>query len=387
MCFTLSIIYRKTMKKVKKMNLIKKLNQDFVVNKIKETNWSKGTDGPLIVELDTTEACDMACPGCVSEEIMEAGRKFTTERLMEIGVELKEIGVKGVVLIGGGEPLAHPAIGKLMTYLGENDISIGITTNGSFIKRYLDIIAKYSSWTRVSMDAASNEMFEKLRPTKGGGSKFKSIISSMKELSKIKKGKMGYSFLIRTEAEGVECNINEIYDAAVLAKEIGCDYFEVKPSYNYKNNAVHSLVKHKKESMEKAKIEIERLESLADDNFSIIKAITLDASLEGADILQIKNYKTCPATELRTLITPSGVYVCPYWRGKDQFNVGNAVTKSIKEIWHGKKRKDVQKYLDPSIHCSFNCLRHETNLEVFSIINDIKNKKEIKTIPEFDRFI
>jgi len=75
------------MKKVKKMNLIKKLNQDFVVNKIKETNWSKGTDGPLIVELDTTEACDMACPGCVSEEIMEAGRKFTTERLMEIGVE------------------------------------------------------------------------------------------------------------------------------------------------------------------------------------------------------------------------------------------------------------------------------------------------------------
>lgn len=373
--------------KVQKMNIVDKLHQNFVIDKIRSTDWEKGTDGPLIIELDTTEACDLACPGCVSEEIMEAGRKFSSKRLIEMGKEFKDLNVKGVVLIGGGEPLAHPAIGDFINYLGENDISIGITTNGSFIHKYLDTISKYSSWTRVSMDAATEEMFMKLRPTKGGGSKFKLIVENMRKLAKIKKGKLGFSFLIRTEEEGVSCNIHEIYNAAVLAKDIGCDYFEVKPSYSYKNNAVHSLVKHDKEKMKKAKIEIDRLENLVSDDFSIIKAITLDASLNGADYDQPKEYKKCPATELRTLVTPSGVYVCPYWRGKDQFNVGNAVTSSMKELWHSEKRNKVMSWLDPSVHCSFHCLRHDTNLEVLKMAEDIKNDKKIESIPEFDRFI
>lgn len=373
---------------IKKMNIINKLYQEFVLNRIKETNGNIETsNGPLIVELDTTEACDLACPGCVSEEIMETGRKFSSERLLEIGKEFKDIGVKGVVLIGGGEPLAHPAIGKLISFFGENDISIGITTNGSFIKKHIHIIAEYADWTRVSVDAATEEMFSKLRPTKGGGSKFTAIIDNMRELSKVKKGKLGFSFLIRTEAEGVACNIHEIYDAAVLAKEIGCDYFEIKPSYQYKNNAIHSLVKHDISRMEEAKKEIARLEELIDDEFSIIKAITLDASLEGAQINQPKNYKMCPATELRTLITPSGVYVCPYWRGKEQFKIGNASTTSLHELWKSSTRANVKNWLNASIHCPFHCLRHESNLEIYKIIDTVKNQQEVEYIDEFDRFI
>jgi MoaA/NifB/PqqE/SkfB family radical SAM enzyme len=377
------------MNKVKKMNIVDKLHQEFVLDKIKNTDWNKGTNGPLVVELDTTEACDMACPGCVSEEIMEAGRKFSSKRLMELGEEFKNIGVKAVVLIGGGEPLAHPAIGDFMNYLGQNDISIGITTNGSYIHKYMDTIAKYSSWTRISMDAATDEMFEKLRPTKGGGSKFNLIVDSMKQLAQIKTGKLGYSFLIRTEVEGenVVSNIHEIYDAALLAREIGCDYFEVKPSYSYKNNAVHSLVKHNKNKMDEARKEIERLEELVTDNFKIIKAITLDASLSGADFNQPKEYKMCPSTELRTLVTPSGVYVCPYWRGKDQFRVGNAITTPMDQLWNGNERKKVQNWLDASKHCDFHCLRHETNTEVFNIINSFKNSKDVVSLEEYDRFI
>jgi len=377
------------MTKIKKMNLANKLHQKFVIDKIKETKWEKGASGPLIVELDTTEACDMACPGCVSEEMMVAGNKLTSTRLMALGEELKDIGVKGVVLIGGGEPLAHPAIGKFMDYLGGNDISIGITTNGSFIHNYIETIAKYSSWTRVSMDAATDEIFGKLRPTKGGRSKFNKIVDNIRSLAKVKKGKLGFSFLIRTEIEGpkVVSNIHEIYDAAVLARDIGCDYFEVKPSYNYRGNAVHSLVQHKPEKMEEAKKEIARLSELVTDSFSIVKAITLDASLEGAQIEQTKKYTSCPATELRTLITPSGVYVCPYWRGKEQFSVGDIMDNSFQDIWNSQKRNKIQKWLDPSVHCPFNCLRHDTNLEVFKIVQEIKNGKNIEVVKDFDRFI
>jgi MoaA/NifB/PqqE/SkfB family radical SAM enzyme len=375
---------------IKKMNIITKLKQNFVVKKIQDTNWKEGTDSPLIVELDPTAVCDLACPGCISEDIIATGNSFTYERLLELGKEFKESDVKGVILIGGGEPLAHPASGELIRYFGENDISIGITTNGTFINRYMNEIAKYSSWTRVSIDASSEEMFEKLRPTKGGGSKFSHIITNMRELAKIKTGKLGFSFLIRSEVEGddIVSNIHEIYDSAVLAKDIGCDYFEVKPSYNYKNDVAHSLVKHSDKRIIEIKKELERLSELVDDNFAITKAITLDDSLNGVHKKQVKTYTTCPATELRTLVTPVGTFVCPYWRGKEEFNVGDAKNTHFKELWNSQKRKDIQQWLDPSKHCAnLHCLRHETNIEVLQMIDDIKNNKSIKIIEEFDRFI
>jgi len=169
--------------------------------------------------------------------------------------------------------------------LGENDIQIGITTNGVFIDRYIEQIANFSSWTRVSMDAGTTETFGVLRPSKGGKSTFDKVVSNMRLLAKIKKGKLGFSFLIQTEAdgEGVINNINEIYDAALLAKDIGCDYFEVKPTYNFRDGVAHSLMKHKQKAMDAARFMIDKTAALEDENFKILEATNLQFSLEGVE--------------------------------------------------------------------------------------------------------
>ena len=73
-----------------------------------------------------------------------------------------------MILIGGGEPLAHPRIADLIQLLGENEIAIGLTTNGTFIDRHVEQISRYCSWTRVSIDAATKETFDTLRPSKRG---------------------------------------------------------------------------------------------------------------------------------------------------------------------------------------------------------------------------
>ena len=46
--------------------------------------------------------------------------------------------------------------------------------------RYLDIIGKYVSWTRVSVDTGTDKMFLKLRPTKNNKSKFNLVIENEK---------------------------------------------------------------------------------------------------------------------------------------------------------------------------------------------------------------
>lgn len=342
---------------------------------------------PLVVELDTTEVCNLACPGCISEDLVSNATSFSHARLLEIGRELYNFGVKAVILIGGGEPLAHPAAGELIHFLGTHDIHIGITTNGFFIPRYLNEIANYASWTRVSMDAATSETFFKLRPGKDGKSKFEEIISAMKDLAKIKKGALGFSYLIRTEADGfgIHSNIHEIYDAAILAKNIGCDYFEVKPSYEYSGGIAHALVKHNRERMQEAKKEIARLGELETDNFKIITAINLTDSLNCVETPQEKDYDFCPAAYLRTLICPSGVFVCPYWRGKENFRIGDAKKDSIQDIWQSERRQKVMAALNPAKKCTFHCLRNETNREIIRLMN--MNPQEIKIIPEYDRFI
>lgn len=366
------------------MNIVDKLHQEFVVNKVMG---EKCTSGPLVVELDPTEVCNLACPGCINEDLVSNKTSFSKDRLLQIGQELYDIGVKAVVLIGGGEPLAHPAIGDFIEFLGTHNIHIGITTNGCFIPRYMDSIAKYSDWTRISIDAATAETFDMLRPSKNGKSEFNDIIDGMKTLAKIKKGTLGYSYLIRTEADGfgIKSNIHEIYDAAVLARDIGCNYFEVKPSYSYSGGRDHALVQHSKERMQEARQEVERLKDLDTDSFKIITAINLDDSLNCVDTEQLKDYHFCPAAHLRTLICASGIYVCPYWRGKDLYRVGNAVVDSIEDIWNSERRKEVMKFLDPSERCKFHCLRNDTNNEVIRMMK--MNKSDIAIVSEYDRFI
>ena len=54
----------------KTMDIRNKLYQSFVVDKVKNIDWRKGSDAPLVVEFDTTEVCNLACPGCISEDLV-----------------------------------------------------------------------------------------------------------------------------------------------------------------------------------------------------------------------------------------------------------------------------------------------------------------------------
>jgi len=374
----------------KTMNLTNKLNQEFVINKIRETDWESVNSGPLVVELDPTAVCDLACPGCISEDLVSIGNSFSNDKLLEMGQDFIECGVRAVILIGGGEPLAHPKTGELISLLGKNDIHIGITTNGSFIHKFIEPIAEYSHWTRVSMDAASDSVFTNVRPTKGGKSKFSKIVDNMRMLAKVKKGKLGFSYLIQTEADGpgIQSNIHEIYDAAVLAKDIGCDYYEVKPTYQFRDDAVHKLMKHDPKLMEEAKVQIARLDDLTTENFKIIKAINLEYSLNSVDVEQPKSYKKCPSTQLRTTIAPSGAFICPYWRGKDDYNIGDLNKMTFKEMWDGAKRKEVMDRTNISVDChAIHCLRHETNNTCIDLKNKLNNNENVSLVDEFDRFI
>jgi|TARA_B110000971_G_C19997208_1_gene494957 MoaA/NifB/PqqE/SkfB family radical SAM enzyme len=371
------------MAKQRALSLVDKLKQDNVQERIKSLFINKKEYGPWVIELDPTTACNLACHDCISANLLNQGG-IEPERLLKLADEFKEAGVKAVVLIGGGEPMAHKEFGNIVDAFGKRDIHTGVTTNGTLMKKHLDVCAENVSWLRVSVDAGSPEVFQEFRPHISGKSQFDIVISNMKEFAKKKKGILGFSFLLLSKFDKNGkfngTNAVDIEKAGILAKEIGCDYFEVKPAFDM----MHYLQSQDLKVTEITNEQLSKVNKLNSSTFQVIAPYTLEEALKG-DNIQPKNYDKCLVADMRTVVSPSGVYVCPYHRGNLNMRIGDINKQSFKEIWFGKKRSEVMKQLDPRKHCGFHCIRDGSNKHLQKIV-DGEEKLEVNN-NSYDRFI
>ncbi|MFB6815196.1 radical SAM protein [Streptomyces sp. NPDC056347] len=342
-----------------RLDLVSKLYQPTDWPRVVRAASGEPSAAPLVVDLDPTTFCDLACPECISGKLLNQGR-FTPERLAALAEELVALSVRAVVLIGGGEPLAHRGTRKVLRILGEAGLAVGVVTNGTMIQQNLTELARYATWVRVSVDAGSAGTYGLFRPDRKGRSVFDKVIGNMRLLAAEKKGALGYSFLVMSRQDPggpAVTNHHEVLQAAELAHDIGCDYFETKAMFDDD----HHIVQVPEEilaSVDRQLAEAARLES---DRFQLVNSSTLTSLRGQAGAVQPKEYDRCRVAELRTLITPSGVYVCSYHRGNPLAKIGDAVTDDLADIWQDANRRGI---VDPSRDCRFHCARHRSNLEL-----------------------
>lgn len=319
---------------------------------------------PLVVDLDPTTACNFSCPECISADLLNKDR-IPTPRLQALIPELARAGVRGVVLIGGGEPLAHACMPEPIRQAHAHGLAVGLTTNGSLIERHLDTLADCVSWTRVSMDAATEATFQTFRPNRMRNS-FNRIIAAMEALARRKAGALGYSFVImrRPPEQGGATNIHEIFAAARLAREIGCDYFEAKPMFDME----HQLLPFSPQDEAHIDAQLAEARELEGPNFRIVATRSM-AHLAERRIAQPKGYGACPTMSLRTTITPTGIYPCAYHRGREDKKLGSLDDGPFDEFWQSAARKAAMKKTDPRADCGFYCARHPINLVAHAVDN------------------
>lgn len=387
----------------KTLALQDKLTQRSVLERVRATDWETSSPAPFVVEFDPTTACNLACPDCISRDLLNQGY-FTRDRIRELTREMVAAGVKAVVLIGGGEPLAHPEIRWVINYLYDHGVKLGLTTNGTLMHKFMDVLPTKFDWIRVSMDAGTAETFQKIRPSASGKSLFDDVVDNMRALAAVKTGKLGYSFMLyaeghfdRQSSQGRVViplqpafngraptqpynNIDEIYQAAELAKDIGCDYFEIKPMYDEK----HYLVLMNSSLSNRAQEQSARAKLLEDDKFKVLLATKMKDYFAGVSDVERKTYSRCAVAQMRTLVTPSGVYVCPYFRGRDDKRIGDVTGADFQSVWNGPERQRVMERLDPSRDCTMHCIRHDSNMFLETMIAD-----GVKVLPtdDFDLFI
>ena len=311
------------------------------------------------------------CLCCINSNIINKSGSLTKEDIIQLINEFSITGVKGIIYIGGGEPLMHSNFGEIIQYASSKKIKNGITTNGYLIDKYLNDIANYSSWTRVSVDACNNRTFDLVRPSSIHNA-FNKVISNMESLSKIKKGSLGFSFLLLENSPIT--NVKEIYNAAKLAKNIGCDYFEIKPMVDMN----HYLFSYSSEFLKELYEQINKAKLLECNTFNIEIANSLN-QYKSASLTQDKQYNICPSVFLRNVVTPHGVYPCPYKRGIKKYNLGTIEDGYI-NLLKSNHRKQVLEMLNPKNDCKFYCIRNEINEYLTKLnINDLSILNPTKT--------
>ena len=119
---------------------------------------------PEVAEFFITNYCSFCCPHCRCAKTHESKNSFINLHLFKKVIdELDAVGCKTIEFGGGGEPLEHPDILKILHYIKEKNLRCGIITNGyAMIDNHslVDAILSVADWIRISLDAVSDETYQ-----------------------------------------------------------------------------------------------------------------------------------------------------------------------------------------------------------------------------------
>jgi radical SAM protein with 4Fe4S-binding SPASM domain len=118
------------------------------------------------------------------KEDYDSHRKHTlsTARWLDLIDELATLGVRQILVIGGGDPLMHPDIRLILDRISQRSICLHLWTNGTLItERTVQWIANAAQILTVSMDSAKDDVNDASRGVPGTTRRIKRALSLLRE--------------------------------------------------------------------------------------------------------------------------------------------------------------------------------------------------------------
>ena len=194
-----------------------------IVDAIRE---NRATKGPVHAELDLTDRCNVACYFCNQQDVRT--KEFVgIERVEAILDELAGGGLRSVRLSGGGDPLFHRDVLRILDLLSERNIVIdNLTTNAVLLGPEVAarLVRDRAREIVISLNAVDAEDYARMMKVKPA--LFDRVLENVRHLLAIRQGGVPVvvcQFLIdRVNAE----RLPEMYD---LARSLGVDTIVINP--------------------------------------------------------------------------------------------------------------------------------------------------------------
>jgi len=112
----------------------------------------KGFIPPIHVQLCPTNKCNRNCFYC-SCSARDKTLELSFHRICQIMDVFRVLGCRAVTITGGGEPLLHPDIQKIIPYIAKYlGIEVGLVTNGMLLNKFSPQLWDNVLWCRISND-------------------------------------------------------------------------------------------------------------------------------------------------------------------------------------------------------------------------------------------
>ena len=188
---------------------------------IRAIAWGRPTRGPLHVELDLTDRCNVACYFCNQQDV-RTKEQISYEHLAALIDELARAGLKSVRLSGGGDPLAHKDTGRVLDHLGARGVVVdNLTTNGALLTREIAerLVAGKAREVIFSLNAADETDYARMMQVRPAV--FHRVIENIRGLRELR-GRGGFptilvQFLLDRQ------NFEKMPAMYALGRELGAD--------------------------------------------------------------------------------------------------------------------------------------------------------------------
>lgn len=284
---------------------------------------------PVSLNVDLTTACNYKCPHCIDLLHLNGRERHDHDELLSTMSFLVEKGLRSVILIGGGEPTVYRNFEGTVMFLKGLGLELGIVSNGSGNARIEKVAhaLRAPDWVRLSLDSAKEETFNKMHLPKRGVT-LEGICAGVPKIRAQNPDlSIGFSFIITwkgakgAKQDEIVPNIDEIVDAARLARDSGFSYISLKPFLERFESGSEGVnedaMDHYDETMDRIREMVQAAKQFEQPGFKVIESTNLTL-LENGNAGSMRNQpRTCHVQVFRQVLTPDGIVNCPANRGKD----------------------------------------------------------------------
>ena len=280
---------------------------------------SKFLNGPLHLVVEPTSLCNARCALCSTpSEKLERSLKFLPLNKYKEIIDKTKSYVRNVTFFVAGEPFVNVNLCKMIDYATRNGLRTFISTNGTLLNRQTisEILETNLDELYICLDGARKESHEIYKK----GTNFELICSNIRALTlekRIRKKRFPYTFI---QTLITRYNEYELDDVVKLGKKLGVDgvffkTFCIEKGYN---------------------------EDLAKKFIPRRRRLSRYEVVNGKVKLQEERDLKCGYTRTALVLCDGRLALCCYdFNG--EYDIGNAFSESIDELWKSEKYKDLRK--------------------------------------------
>lgn len=317
-------------------------------------NWLKGENVyPIEIEISPSGACNHRCIFCALDYMGYKPNFLKKDVILPIVKEMHEKGLKSVICAGEGEPLLNRDFPEIANTMKEYGLDVAMSTNGVLLSKEISKECLHAfTWIRFSVASMEESSYRLIQ--QGADGDLKKVCENIQDAVKIKRDAGLHTTL------GVQCllipqNVGQIVEMAKRLRELGVDYFTVKPYM------AHALTNNSFNVDYSAMGELEKeLKQYETEDYQIYFRIHAMEKMK-----KCKTYSKCYALPFMTHIDAKGnVWPCVELINKEGFSYGNIYKNTFCEIWNSEQRKvviDKVNQMDLNVQCGESCRLDEMN--------------------------